>query len=77
MAIRRPSAKANAETRLSSEAAKTGDDYILTTLLMAAALFLAGWRHRSGRDRHGIVLIAASAVVLALAAARLIDLPVA
>jgi hypothetical protein len=69
--------KANAATRLSSEAAKTGDDYILTTLLMAAALFLAGVASSFGSRSARVVLIAASAVVLALAAARLIDLPVA
>lgn len=70
-------ADANASTRLSAEAASTGDDYILTTLLMAAALFLAGVATSFGSRSARVVLVAGAALVLALAAARLIDLPVA
>ena len=68
--------QANAATRLSAEAADTGDDYILTTLLMAAALFFAGVATSFGSRSARVVLVAGAALVLALAAARLIDLPV-
>ena len=70
-------AKAEAATARSAAAADTGDDYILTTLLMASALFFAGVASSFGSRSARIVLIAGAMVVLALAAARLVDLPVA
>jgi hypothetical protein len=70
-------AKAEAATARSAAAADTGDDYILTTLLMASALFFAGVASSFGSRSARILLIAGAMVVLALAAARLVDLPVA
>ncbi len=61
----------------SQEAQENADDYVLTTLLLAASLFLAGittsFRVRTAR----VLLLAGAALVLAFAATRLVTLPVA
>jgi hypothetical protein len=60
----------------SQEASSNSDDYVLTTLLLASALFFAGlttsFRVRFAR----VVLLVAASLLVAYAAARLIDLPV-
>jgi hypothetical protein len=57
------------------EASSTASDYVLTTLILASALFFAGlttsFRVRFAR----LLLIAGSALLVAYAAARLVDLP--
>ena len=58
------------------EAGSNADAFVLTTLLFAVALFFAGvtssFRFRGVR----IVLLMGAVLAIALAAARLIDLPV-
>jgi hypothetical protein len=59
------------------EAGKHGEDYILTTLLLASALFFAGVT-TSFRVRFAqLLLLAAAGVLLAAAAMRIADLPIA
>lgn len=60
----------------SAEAATTADDYLLTTLLTATALFFAGVTTSFGTRSARLALLAASIAVLAVTAARLVDLPV-
>lgn len=70
-------AESQAATDASSAAGDYADDYVLTTLLLASALFFAGlttsFRLRFAR----VLLLAGSGVTLAYAAARLVDLPIA
>jgi hypothetical protein len=70
-------ARGEAITVASGEAGDNADAYVLTTLLLASALFFAGlttsFRIRFAR----LLLLAASSVTIAYAAARLIDLPIA
>ncbi|HEX6888414.1 MAG TPA: hypothetical protein VF143_09930 [Candidatus Nanopelagicales bacterium] len=59
------------------EAGRTGDSYILTTVLLAVALFFAGV---TSSFRYPIVrtaLLTGSVLAIASATARLIDLPIA
>jgi hypothetical protein len=67
----------NSLTTRSDEASEHGDQYVLTTLLLATALFFAGvttsFRVRTAR----LLLLASAVLVIAGAAARLADLPVA
>lgn len=60
----------------SAEAASTADDYLLTTLLTATALFFAGVTTSFGTRSARLALLAAAVIVLAVTAARLIDLAV-
>lgn len=59
------------------EAGQVGDSYVLTTVLLAISLFFAGvtpsFRHRTAR----LALLTGSVLAIAVAASRLIDLPVA
>ena len=61
----------------SDAAGRNAEDFVLTTLLFAIALFFAGvtssFRYRSVR----IILLMGAVLAIALAAARIIDLPVA
>ncbi len=70
-------AKGEAITVESGVAGDNADAYVLTTLLLASALFFAGlttsFRVRFAR----LLLLAASSLTIAYAAARLIDLPIA
>lgn len=66
------------QINLSSEAAgKTADDYVLTTILLAIALFFAGvtssFRYKPARA----LLIVLALGTVAVAASRLADLPIA
>jgi hypothetical protein len=68
-------AEADARSVEAEAASSTASDYVLTTLILASALFFAGvttsFRVRFAR----LVLIAGSALLVAYAAARLVDLP--
>jgi hypothetical protein len=71
------SAQAEALDLEATDAGAIADDYVLTTLLFAAALFFAGlttsFRFRLAR----LLLLSGSIVLVAAAGARLADLPVA
>ena len=61
----------------SQDAGGTGDDYVLTTLLLASALFFAGLT-TSFRVRFAqVLLLCGAALLVAFAGARLAGLPVA
>jgi hypothetical protein len=66
-----------AEKTEADEASENTDGYVLTTLLLATALFFAGvtGSFRMRWLRFG--LLSASAIIIAVAAARLADLPTA
>ena len=70
-------AKAGAIVVASGEAGDHADAYVLTTLLLAAALFFSGlttsFRVRLAR----VMLLGAASLTIAYAASRLIDLPIA
>ena len=70
-------ARAEALSAESREAGNTADDFILLTVLFASALFFAGvttsFRLRSAQA----LLLLAAGLIIAYAAARLADLPVA
>jgi hypothetical protein len=68
--------RAEATALEAAEAGSNADDYVLTTLLLAAALFFAGLT-TSFRVRFAqVLLLAGASVLIAMAAARLVDLPV-
>lgn len=74
---RATSARAAALTVKADEAGENADDYILTTLLLASALFFAGLT-TSFRVRFAqLMLLTGSGLLIAYAAARLSDAPVA
>ena len=68
--------KAGESIRISQQAGRTADSYVATTILLAAALFFAGvtasFRYRPAR---ALLLVAALGTV-AIAATRLVALPV-
>ncbi len=66
-----------AATLEGEEAGRNADDYILTTLFMASALFFAGVTASFSSRFTRIVLLAMSASTLAFAAARIAGYPVA
>jgi hypothetical protein len=70
-------AEAQAASAAGQEAGDNADAYVLTTLMFAVALFFAGvtssFRFRSVR----IVLLIGAVLAIALAAARLVDVPIA
>jgi hypothetical protein len=70
-------ARAEASTVASEAAGQNADDYVLTTLLFASALFFAGvttsFRLRFAR----ILMLGGAALVLAYAASRLVGYPIA
>jgi hypothetical protein len=70
-------AKAGSIVVASGEAGDHADAYVLTTLLLAAALFFSGlttsFRVRLAR----VMLLGAASLTIAYAASRLIDLPIA
>jgi hypothetical protein len=67
--------EASAEA-LSQEAGDEADDYVLTTLILASALFFAGLT-TSFRVRFARLLLLGSSLLIAYAAARLVDLSIA
>jgi hypothetical protein len=72
---REAEARAEEFSTLSDEAGATADEYVLSTLLLASALFFAGvttsFRVRSAR----LALLALAVLVVASTAARISDLP--
>jgi hypothetical protein len=66
-------ADADAKAR---EAADNADEYLLTTLFMASALFFAGVTSSFQARGSRLVLLAASGLALAIGVSRLVDLPV-
>lgn len=69
-------AQAEALAAQADEAGRSGDAYILTTVLLATALFFAGV---TSSFRYPIVrtaLLTGSVLAIALAATRIIDLPI-
>jgi hypothetical protein len=74
---RATTAAAEAVSAEGDEAGATADDYVLTTLLLASALFFAGIT-TSFRVRFAqLLLLVGAAVTIAYAASRLAELPVA
>jgi len=59
------------------DAGRNADDYIVTTLFMASALFFAGVTASFSSRLTRIVLLAASALTLGFAAARIAGYPIA
>jgi len=59
------------------EAGRNADDYIVTTLFMASALFFAGITASFASRMTRMILLAASAVTLGFAAARIAGYPIA
>ena len=59
-----------------AESSANADDYLLTTLLTATALFFAGVTTSFGTRSARLALVSAAVAVLAVTAARLVDLPV-
>jgi hypothetical protein len=66
-----------AATAEADEAGQTADDYVVTTLFMASALFFAGVTASFTSRGVRMVLISLSVVVLAVAGTRLLQFPVA
>jgi len=69
-------AKAQAKSAEGEEAGTNADDYVLTTLLLASALFFAGLTTSFRVRGAQMLLLVGSGVLLAYAAARLVDAPV-
>jgi len=70
-------ATADADTAKASEAGSLGDDYVLTTLLLASALFFAGVTTSFRMRVPRLMLLAAAGLIIAYAASRLVTLDVA
>jgi hypothetical protein len=70
-------AKAAVATAKAEDAGVNGDAYTVNTLLMAAALFLAGVTTSFKTNMVRILLLGVAALTLCYAGARLITLPVA
>lgn len=66
-----------AATLTSDAAGETADDYVLLTLFMASALFFAGVTASFSSGGMRLVLLAISAIILAVAGAQLVGLPLA
>jgi hypothetical protein len=69
--------KATAATLAATDAGKLGDDYVLTTLLLASALFFAGVTTSFRMRVPRLMLLAAAGLTIAYAASRLVTLDVA
>ena len=71
--------QANAEAKdvESKEAGENGDDYVLLTLLLAAALFFAGVTTSFKMEMARLILLALAGALLAYCLSRIATLPVA
>ena len=69
-------AKAEAKDIESKDAGQNGDDYVLLTLLLAAALFFAGVTTSFKLELARLVLLGLSAVLLAYCISQIATLPV-
>jgi hypothetical protein len=72
----RAQAEADALTAKSQEASETSDKYVLTTLLLASALFFAGVTTSFRMRFPRLMLLVASGLIIAYAASRLAALHV-
>jgi hypothetical protein len=70
-------AKAEAKDVEAKDAGQNGDDYVLLTLLLAAALFFAGVTTSFKLQLARLVLLALAAVLLAYCISQIATLPVA
>jgi len=70
-------AVANDASQKGDEASALGDDYVLTTLLLASALFFAGVTTSFRLRVPRLMLLAAAGLTIAYAASRLVTLDVA
>jgi len=70
-------AVANDATQKGDQASALGDDYVLTTLLLASALFFAGVTTSFRLRIPRLMLLAAAGLTIAYAASRLVTLDVA
>ena len=66
-----------ASTVGATDAGRTGDDYVLTTVLLASALFFAGLTTSFRVRIAQLLLLSGAALLIAYSASRLADLPVA
>lgn len=73
---RKAQAQAEEYTRLGEEASNNSDAFVLTTLLLAVGLFFAGVTSSFRFPPARFVLLVGAALAIALAAARLVDLPI-
>jgi hypothetical protein len=73
---READAEAQAEAARADDAADNSDDYVLTTLIMASALFFAGVTGSFRAPTVRLALLGAAGIVIAIAASRIVDLPV-
>jgi hypothetical protein len=69
-------AQAAAFSEEGRQAGETGDSYILTTLLLASALFFAGVMPSFRARLPRILLLVGATACIAFAASRLVELPV-
>ena len=69
-------ASAEAKDVEAKDAGKNGDDYVLTTLLLAAALFFAGVTTSFKMQMARLVLLMFAAVLIAYCLSRIATLPV-
>jgi hypothetical protein len=69
-------AQAEATTQKSQEAGRTADDYVLTTIFFAIALFFAGVTSTFRTRSIQILLLMGASLTVAFALARLAELPV-
>ncbi len=73
---RKAQASAEEFTRLGEEASNNADAIVLTTLLPAVGLFFAGVTSSFRFPPARFILLVGAALAIALAAARLVDLPI-
>jgi hypothetical protein len=76
-AYREAQAAAGAASAAADDASENTDGYVLTTLLLATALFFAGVTGSFRLRFLRFALLSASGITIAVAAARLVDLPTA
>jgi hypothetical protein len=76
-----PSREAEAQdaaaTAKAEEASSNSDDYVLAALIMASALFFSGVTTSFHTTGVRVALLATATLVIAVAAARIVDLPIA
>ena len=69
--------RSSVESEKARTAGDNADDYVLTTLLLASALFFAGLTTSFRVRLPQVMLLSGSGILIAFAASRLADLPVA
>ncbi len=75
-ASREAEAQDQAATARAEKASENSDEYVLTALIMASALFFSGVTTSFRVTGVRIALLATATLVIAIAAARIVDLPV-